>query len=374
MQLILILLLLCICPASFADETGAFALTSGPEGAVLREAAGSNGNEIASYAPGVWVRLLSEEGDWVQVQTQESAVGFMEKTNIETVYVSYELYGFVQNPNDNEFLNLRESPSLQAKILGTYYNGVPCLILSHSSEGWYHVRVDGTEGYFREEYIQEKLAPYGEKTATVNSSGQRGTNMRSGPGYQYPATRLCAENSYLTVIRQGVDWWMVSDAGNVGFVRSGSLLEGIVNPVFQDEAVTGAIAIVNNPKATQVLNMREKPTRFSESLAQYSNGAVFTLLQQGTEWSRVSDNHGTTGWCMTEFLVLKGAASVPTKRVEHPEGTFVNLRVGPSTVAGAVIAQVPHGSEVTVLIPDSDGWTVVEYEGQSGYMLSTFLK
>jgi uncharacterized protein YgiM (DUF1202 family) len=167
---------------------------------------------------------------------------------------------------------------------------------------------------------------------------------------------------------------MVSDEGNVGFIRSDLLIEGIVNPVFQDESVTGATAIVNNPKATQVLNMREKPTRFSNSLAQYSNGTVFTLLQQGMEWCRVSDNHGNTGWCMTQYLTLKGASSVPTKTVEHPDQTFVNLRVGPSTVAGAVIDQVPHGSVVTVLIPDLDGWTYVEYEGQAGYMLSVFLK
>lgn len=374
MQLLLFLLLLCICPVSNAEEIRSFALTTSSEAVVLMEDADAESEPVAVCESDVWVLRISEEEDWVLVQTQDGVVGYIQKSNLEIVNISYQLYGFVRNPNEKEFLNLRESPSLRANILGTYYNGVPCLILSHDAEGWYKVRIDGKEGFFREEYIQEKTVPYGEETATVNSRGQRGVNMRSGPGYLYPATRLCAENSYLTVIRKGKSWWMVSDEGNVGFIRSDLLIEGIVNPVFQDESVTGATAIVNNPKATQVLNMREKPTRFSNSLAQYSNGTVFTLLQQGMEWSRVSDNHGNTGWCMTQYLTLKGASSVPTKTVEHPDQTFVNLRVGPSTVAGAVIDQVPHGSVVTVLIPDLDGWTYVEYEGQAGYMLSVFLQ
>lgn len=377
MQLILILLLLCLCPASMAEGNGngQFALTvDGGEEAVLMEEAEVSGRQIAVYAPGTWVCVLSTQDEWAYVQSQDGAVGFMEKSALENVHISYRLYGVVHNPSDREFLNLREEPSREAAILGTYYNGVPCLILSHDQDGWCRVRVHGTEGYFREEFIEEKTLPFGEEIATVTPRNRNGVNMRSGPGYIFPASRLCPENSYLTVIEKGNDWWMVSDNGNIGFIHSSLLQEGVVNPVFQDEEVTGATAIVSNPRATQVLNMREKPTRFSESIAQYSNGTVFTLLQQGTQWCRVSDGVGKTGWCMTEYLTLKGAAELPTKKVTHPEESYVNLRVGPSTMASAIIEQVPHGSTVLVVIPDVDGWTMVEYEGRTGYMSSAFLR
>ena len=43
-------------------------------------------------------------------------------------------------------------------------------------------------------------------------------------------------------------------------------------------------------------------------------------------------------------------------------------------MASAIIEQVPHGSTVVVVIPDVDGWTMVEYEGRTGYMSSAFLR
>ena len=374
LQFILILLLLCLCPASMAEETGQYALTaSGIEETVLMEQADLSGRRLAVYTPETWVHVLSTQDDWAYVQMQDGIRGYILRSSLENVNVTYRLYGIVRNPREREFLNLREEPDLNAGILGTYYNGVPCLILSHDQDGWYRVRIHGTEGYFREEFIEEKTLPYGDEIATVTPRNRNGVNMRSGPGYIYPATRLCAENSYLTVIRKGNDWWMVSDMGNLGFIHSSLLLDGVLNPVFQDEEVTGATAVVTNPKATQVLNMREKPTRFSESLAQFSNGTVFTLLQQGTQWCRVSDGKGKTGWCMTEYLTLHGAADTPTKKVIHPDESYVNLRAGPSTIASAIIDQVPHGSTVTVVIPDVEGWTMVEYEGLTGYMSTSFL-
>ena len=200
------------------------------------EEAEVSGRQIAVYAPGTWVCVLSTQDEWAYVQSQDGAVGFMEKSALENVHISYRLYGVVHNPSDREFLNLREEPSREAAILGTYYNGVPCLILSHDQDGWCRVRVHGTEGYFREEFIEEKTLPFGEEIATVTPRNKNGVNMRSGPGYIFPASRLCPENSYLTVIEKGNDWWMVSDNGNIGFIHSSLLQEGVV-------AQRGAIAL-----------------------------------------------------------------------------------------------------------------------------------
>lgn len=371
----LLLLLCAICPAACAEETVGFALTTCSTGSVSVMADSSTlGEPLAECDSGVWVATIAREGDWYQVETEDGKAGYIQAEYLNKISITYHLYGIVQNDSEREFLNLRAQPSYQANVLGTYYNGVPCIILSRENDGWYHVMVDGVEGYFREEYIREMTLPYGERVATIHSKSRYGVNMRTGPGFMYPASRLCIENSYVTVIQKGTDWWMISDAGAVGFIRSQALYDGILNPVFQDQSVTGATAIVNNPKATQVLNMREKPTRFSTVLGQFSNGTRFTLLQQGTQWCRVSDNDGHTGWCMTQFLTLQGAPDVPTKKVIHEEKTYVNLRAAPSSVAGAILTQVPHGAEVTVLIPDLEEWTMVDYEGMTGYMYSTFLK
>ena len=138
MQLILILLLLCLCPASMAEGNGngQFALTvDGGEEAVLMEEAEVSGRQIAVYAPGTWVCVLSTQDEWAYVQSQDGAVGFMEKSALENVHISYRLYGVVHNPSDREFLNLREEPSREAATHSLSFMRRPIRGSTHTHTG-----------------------------------------------------------------------------------------------------------------------------------------------------------------------------------------------------------------------------------------------
>ncbi len=55
--------------------------------------------------------------------------------------------------------------------------------------------------------------------------------------------------------------------------------------------------------------------------------------------------------------------------VGYPD-TF--LRADPST-KNPYLARMPHGSAVTVLSEETDGWCLVEYYGQQGYCMREFL-
>ena len=365
----LILAIACLCSpyvvaqAEFGLTTKATALFRMEDGAVL-----------SSLEENVWLEISSWGEKYDVVSIPGGLTGYVPCDCIRVPSVEYGRMGVVVNSSDREFLNLRKDPSLQADVLGIYYNGVVFSIAGLSDDGWYHVFVSGVEGYFRREYVREVSWPQGDRIVTVHVQGQSGVNMRQGPGYDYPAVRTCRAGAFLTLLEAGKDWYLVSDEGVTGFVRSSFLFEGVLNPVFQDNEVTGAYAVVNNPKATQVLNLRAAPSKASESIRQFSNGTQLTLLQQGTEWCRVTDGEGNTGYCMTEFLKLVNGQESPSKTVSHPEKTYVNLRSGPSTRGTIILCEVPHGSLVTVVVPDTDGWTVVRYGGQTGYMASMFLQ
>lgn len=58
--------------------------------------------------------------------------------------------------------------------------------------------------------------------------------------------------------------------------------------------------------------------------------------------------------------------------VTAPSGKTVNLRTGPST-GNKIIAQVPIGETVEVY-DVLDGWSQVNWNGKSGYMMSKFLE
>ena len=58
--------------------------------------------------------------------------------------------------------------------------------------------------------------------------------------------------------------------------------------------------------------------------------------------------------------------------VSHPKKSYVNLRSTPSLSGNQILARMPHGATVTVLIP-GDVWVKVRYNGQTGYAAKYFL-
>jgi len=260
-------------------------------------------------------------------------------------------------------------------VLDSFYNGVPCTILSRSG-GWYHVKVSGVNGYFREEYLSQRYMAYSDAVATVVTPGNTLLNLRSGPGKQYTSMKQFPGGSYVMVLQEGLDWWKVSIDGYIGYMDASFLQPEILDPDEVSKNSIGAgepYALVNNPRSTQVLNFRQSANTTSTVLGQFRNGAKLAVLDQGTEWCRLSDSSGKAGYMMTQYLSLYNLPETPTMTVTHPQRTFVYLRAMPSAVFGSILTRVPHNKEVTVLIPGDD-WVKVEYNGYTGYMMRHFLK
>ena len=132
----------------------------------LRQQPTQYSTRLGSYAEGSWMVITGESGNWYYVTAPDGKTGYMSKNYVAVQEPVTALVGVVTNPNANSFLNLRQAPSYNAKVLGIYYNGVPCVLLSQSG-GWYSVRVDGVEGYFRQEYITTRTWPYSDEVATI---------------------------------------------------------------------------------------------------------------------------------------------------------------------------------------------------------------
>jgi len=70
-------------------------------------------------------------------------------------------------------------------------------------------------------------------------------------------------------------------------------------------AVTSTTAWVNNPKSTQVLNLRETPSQSARSIGQYRNGTKVKVVSKGSTWCEVyvGTRHG---YMMTRYLSFNG--------------------------------------------------------------------
>ncbi len=273
----------------------------------------------------------------------------------------------VNNPVASQFLNLRQYPSLTAPVLGIYYNGAVATVLSESG-GWYYVQIDGKLGYFRGEYL--RLTGGGpSKAGTVYSGNGGAVNLRSGPGYGFAVLSQFGPGTSVSVHLQGDPFWYITVGSRSGFMDQQYLRLGGGGGDGGGTAGTGIVT-----ETGRKLNLREEPSASARVLGQYPGGTELIINAQGVDWCRVTvRSTGAQGYMMSRYLTLYGLPGVATRRVVHPDATYVNLRTQPSQVSGSVIVRVPHGSTVNVVAPDG-AWTKVRYNTYTGYVMSYFLK
>jgi len=137
-------------------------------------------------------------------------------------------------------LNLRETPSTDARILKRLKRGTAVTVLqdANATEGWAHVRVSGKEGYVMTKYLAatkpanysktERVANFRNVTAykvaakAVNGKTNRSVYLRVLPNKGAKAIRRLTAGNQLRVIATGKNWNKVVDltTGRTGYVAS----------------------------------------------------------------------------------------------------------------------------------------------------------
>lgn len=379
-----LLLLACLPVQAARAYTTTYGVTYKSDTVNLRQQPTQYSTKLGSYASGSWMAITGESGNWYYVTAPDGKTGYMSKNYVQVHQAAYAAVAAVSNPKASSFLNLRAAPSYSAKVLGIYYNTAPAVLLDYAN-GWYHVRIGGTEGYFREEYLTTigAAVAYSAELATIVTPNNSGLNLRTGPGMGYPSMMQYGGGQYVMVLQKGSGWWKVSVDGQVGFMNSDFLRDGLLSPSEWNSAGQGGSSaqngktgygLVTNPRATQLLNLRESPSTTARVVGQYMNGTRVNVVHQGVEWCKVQVvKTGSTGYMMTDYLTLYNLPATPVKTVTHPQKSYVNLRSAPSQATGSVLTRMPHGAVVTVLIP-GDSWVKVRYNGYTGYAMAVFLK
>ena len=355
-----------------------FALVTGAYKVNMRQGPGTGYEWSGAAEEGKWVGITGENGNWYSVFLPEtSQYGYMSKNYLKRAGDAAEPgvnSGVVSNPKATQFLNLRAYPSYDAQVLGIYYNGAAFTLLSAGSDGWYQVQINGQTGYFRREYVRLNGASAASQFAYIRSDNSGRVNLRNAPTYigsdvigQYePGTQVIVLMSSTVA----GSFWKVSVSGQVGYMDS-TFLRLASSPVSPSQPAAQGTAVVNNPKASQYLNLRAQPSTSAKVITQYRNGTRFEVLQAGETWTKVYGTAtGNVGYFMTKYLKLSGASF---NKVVQNGNSYVNLRSSPSKTTGKVYMKVPSGAVVTVLTPGEE-WTQVRYAGTVGYMMTYFLK
>lgn len=269
-------------------------------------------------------------------------------------------------------LNLRETASLTAKVLGQYPTGTLVEILEEGSE-WHKVLVNGKTGYMMAKYLTTAAK---ETEATVRTNTGIGLNLREEPSLSGKLITSYKPGTKVTVLQKGATWSRVRVDGKEGFMSTQYLNFGGASTPSTPATPSGKVAIVNNPKDTQVLNLRQTASLDAKVLAYYRNGTKVTILKAGTTWHKVQVEDGKIGYMMTKYLKTTDDTTevkpYTATLINVNGGKIVNFRKGPS-LSAAIIRTVPVGTKVTVLEHGTD-WCKVDVDGDTGYISTWFMK
>lgn len=116
------------------------------------------------------------------------------------------------------------------------------------------------------------------------------------------------------------------------------------------------------------LNLRQEPSTSASVLGQYPSGTWMTVIEEGTEWTKVKVN-GKEGYVMSKYLA--DAANSNTMYVRTNTGIGLNLRTSPS-LEGDIITSFPNGTAVNV-VSRGNGWYKVQVGDTVGFAASRYL-
>ena len=356
------LLLALLLPAMALAEQ--FAVVTGGR-LNLREYASTSSRSLGKYDSGTWVRLLesSDAGFW-RVKTLDGRTGYMAERYLTLAGTANQ--GTVKYANGG-YVNLRSGPSLETSVIMRVTCGTSVYIVDSSYEWNYiYVMMNGTPVYG---YMHDSFISSSQTSATVTTRNGGRVNVRSGPSSSFGSVGTLASGTKVSVLLKGSGWYQISANGLTGFMST-SYLSGTGSTVGSNTgsgATASQTAYVNNPKSTQVLNLRESPSQSARSIGQYRNGTQVKVVGYGATWCEVyvGTKHG---YMMTRYLSFNGSY-LPPASASTP--VYVYVTPTPSPLV-QVITPVPAQTPVSSVPTAGTRGTLAVRAGSSETMVSVY--
>lgn len=298
--------LLALLPAlALADR---FAVVTGGR-LNLRAYPSANSTSYGKYASGTWVLAGSDhDGDgWCEVKTLDGKRGYMSAS-----YLNFGQYsgGATVKYANGGYVNLRSGPSMDSSVIMRVTSGSTFYMQGNYSGWCYGYVYSGSRAVYG--YMYETFLNTGVSTAIVTTRNGGKVNLRSGPSSSYSSVGRLATGTQVSVLLKGNGWYMISANGMEGFMST-QYLSGTGDTIGSNTGATttAQVAYVNNPKSTQVLNLRESPSQNARSIGQYRNGTKVKVVSKGSTWCEVyvGTKHG---YMMTRYLSFGGSYIEPS--------------------------------------------------------------
>lgn len=193
-------------------------------------------------------------------------------------------------------LNLRQTASLEAKVLGQYPTGT-WVEVTEKGDTWSKVNAGGKAGYMMTQYLNFGAAS---STVYVRTNTGIGLNLRQAPGTDSRIITSFPINTPVTILQRGNGWYKVKVCGLVGYMSS-AYLSAEKAPAYTKPLAQPIFATLKNINGGCVVNFRLYPGMKTKIIKAYPVGTQVKVLEKGVNWSKV-EIEGKTGYVSTYML------------------------------------------------------------------------
>lgn len=357
---VLLLLVLCVL---FLWKKGGFPVLSGKSGAINiatgsdAETGGPDSEESAEAA------VLSVDAEVQDVHVEEA-----EK---QAVVDSYQNLGLVQVSG---YLNVRETPGSDGKIIGKLEQNSACEILDTEGD-WDHISSGGIEGYIHNQYVisgdeaREKALEYVTKMAIVQTEK---LNIRQEPVLD-PANVVgqALVNERYEVEEELEGWVKIPE----GYISADYVTVGLaLNEARKLDLKAMALNQYDNlliSKVDNYLNIRKEPSTDSQAniIGKLPSKAAGEILETLDGWYKIKSG-SITGYVTADpqyvavgqeakDLAVNAASLMAIVTTDR-----LNVRAEPNTDA-KIWTQISKEERYSV-VSQLDGWVEIELDTGDG--------
>ena len=249
----------------------------------------------------------------------------------------------------DDYLKIHTEPNGDAEVVGKLYSGSGCEI-EEVKDGWAHITSGDCDGYVEAKYLltgtdAEAYAEEHKVSELVAKSQSEQMYMYEEPSADAKIVTTVLWDQELTVLGASDDgqWVQVKVGDNTGYIPADS----VVLDVKYEEAVS--VDEEQTKKESETAET-EAETKAAETETAETKAAETEKTQQDKESSASYTDVNETVWA-TYSVSIRSAASTDADKLDVLVGSYSITRTGVG----------------------DNGWSKVDYNGQTGYIKSEYL-
>lgn len=219
-----------------------------------------------------------------------------------TIVISYAETGKISSENGGK-VNIRKEPDGKARIVTSIKNGESIEILDHSN-GWYHVRFKGKEGYIKEEFVKLLSDAVGKD---IYSNG--GTlYLRERADDQSAIVGMINSQQSMKIEQIDEEWTLVSANNTRGYVKTGEIDN------LNDSPVQAATQIWREGVLEKEIKLYRDADTDSEIVSTWPKGTGVLVSSYNKKWCFVQiADENIVGFTLSSSVKLASLPKVTDK-------------------------------------------------------------